>query len=160
MRIVLAAVGRMKRGPERELVDRYIDRAQATARQAGLAGVFAREFIESRARDTAARQAEEARALQALVGEGSSLVLFDERGDAMGSEAFAGHLGRLRDGGAGEAVLALGGPDGHGDDLRARADFVIAFGAMTWPHQLARIMAAEQIYRAVTILCGHPYHRR
>lgn len=159
MRIVLAAIGKMKQGPERELCVRYVDRATAAARQAGLTGLEMREFSESQARTASARMSEEARALLPLGAQGARLVVLDERGRTLTSEAFADDIARARDEGAPAYVVALGGPDGHGAELRERADMLVAFGAMTWPHQLARIMAAEQIYRAITILTGHPYHR-
>ena len=159
MRILLIAVGRLKAGPERELCARYMERAAAAARGVGLTGVELREIDEGRARRPEDRKVEEARALMALVPPGARLILLDERGKSQGSEAFAADMGRARDGGAPALVLALGGPDGFDPALRAQASQVLAFGAMTWPHQLARIMASEQIYRAITILAGHPYHR-
>jgi 23S rRNA (pseudouridine1915-N3)-methyltransferase len=159
VRIILAATGRMKAGPERELCDRYVDRAVAAGRQVGFTGVEIREFPESQARQGADRMAEEARAMVSAVPAGAILVLLDERGRAEGSRAFAERIGKARDAAAPAFVLAIGGADGHGPAMRDRADVVLAFGTMTWPHQLARIMAAEQIYRAVTILTGHPYHR-
>ena len=159
MRILLIAVGRLKAGPERELCARYMERAAAAARGVGLTGVELREIDEGRARRPEDRKVEEARALMALVPPGARLILLDERGKSLGSEAFAADMGRSRDGGAPALVMALGGPDGFDPALRAQASQVLAFGAMTWPHQLARIMASEQIYRAITILAGHPYHR-
>jgi 23S rRNA (pseudouridine1915-N3)-methyltransferase len=159
MRIVLAGIGRMKKGPDSELGARYLDRAAASARSAGFTGVEIREFPESQARKPNDRMAEEAASLIKLAGDGARLVLLDERGKGISSRTFAEDLAKARDSGVPAYVLALGGPDGHGDALRERADLTIAFGAMTWPHQLARIMAAEQIYRAITILTGHPYHR-
>ena len=87
------------------------------------------------------------------------LIALDERGRGLTSEAFAAEIGKARDAGAPAFALARGGPDGHDETLRAAARMTLAFGAMTWPHQLARILAAEQLYRAVTILSGHPYHR-
>ena len=159
MRLVLAAVGRLKAGPERDLVARYMERASALARAQGFTEIALRELEESRARRPEDRKAEEAKALAALLPPGGKLWLLDERGKSISSETFAGSLGRDRDGGVPATLLAIGGPDGLDPDFRARADRVIAFGAMTWPHQLVRIMAAEQVYRALTILAGHPYHR-
>lgn len=159
MRICLSAVGRLKAGPEREICARYLERAQAAARGVGLTGVDMRESEESRARRPEDRKAEEARALMQNIPPGARLVVLDERGKTMGSEAFAADIRAARDGGAAGYALLIGGPDGIDPDLRARASLVLAFGAMTWPHQLVRIMAAEQIYRAITILAGHPYHR-
>ena len=104
-------------------------------------------------------RAEEARALRAILPPGARLILLDERGKSVSSEAFAADMGRARDSGIPALVLAIGGPDGFDPALRAEAAQVLAFGAMTWPHQLVRIMSAEQLYRAITILAGHPYHR-
>jgi 23S rRNA (pseudouridine1915-N3)-methyltransferase len=86
-------------------------------------------------------------------------VALDERGKALPSEAFAAKIGDWRDRGAGDLAFLIGGADGHGDAVRARADFLLAFGPMTWPHMLVRGMLAEQLYRAQQILAGHPYHR-
>jgi len=159
VKLVLGAVGRLKAGPERELATRYLERARAACRSVGLTGLDVREFEESRARRSEDRKAEEARALEALAGVGARIVAFDERGAQASSEAFAAQIARARDEGAPAFTMILGGPDGLDEALRRRAHAVIAFGAMTWPHQLARVMAAEQIYRATTILAGHPYHR-
>jgi 23S rRNA (pseudouridine1915-N3)-methyltransferase len=159
MRLYLSAIGRLKAGPERDICARYLERAQAASRGVGLTGVEMREADESRARRPEDRKAEEAGALIQTIPAGARLVVLDERGKAMGSEAFAADVGAARDGGAAGYALLIGGPDGVDPALRARASLVLAFGAMTWPHQLVRIMAAEQIYRAITILSGHPYHR-
>ena len=159
MRLILIAVGRLKAGPERELAGRYLDRAAAGARGVGLTGVDMREIEESRARRPDDRRAAEALAIRALLPKGARLVLLDERGRSIGSEDFAADIGKARDAGTPAVALVIGGPDGHDPALRAEAGLVLAFGAMTWPHQLARVMAAEQIYRATTILAGHPYHR-
>ncbi|MDH7798316.1 MULTISPECIES: 23S rRNA (pseudouridine(1915)-N(3))-methyltransferase RlmH [unclassified Beijerinckia] len=159
MKIILAAVGRLKNGPERELCARYLERAQASARGVALTGVEMKEIDEGRARRVEDRKAEEARVLAGLITDGARLIVLDERGRPQSSAEFAADIGRARDDGMPAYVFVIGGPDGIDPDLRARAHKVIAFGAMTWPHQLVRIMAAEQIYRAITILAGHPYHR-
>ena len=158
MLIAIAAVGKLKAGPERELFDRYLARAGAAGKQLGLT-FAAREFPESRAASPAARMTHEAEALLAAVPQSAPLVALDERGSAIDSASFARRIAAWRDNGAGNVIFALGGADGHGAALLAKAEFRLAFGAMTWPHQLVRIMLAEQIYRAVTILSGHPYHR-
>lgn len=158
MQITIAAVGRLKAGPERELFDRYIERAGQSGRSLGLT-LRLRELTESRAQRADERMAQEAAALLELVPDGARLLALDERGDTMTSDAFATWLGRERDAGQREIVLAIGGADGHGAAVRSRADRLLAFGAMTWPHQLVRILLAEQVYRATTILSGHPYHR-
>ena len=159
MRVTLFAVGRLKAGAERELVTRYIDRAMVACRAIGLTGVDMREMDESRARRPEDRKAEESRAIAAQIPGGARLCVLDERGRAMTSPAFAHDISKARDNGTPLYALIIGGPDGIDPALRERADMVLAFGAMTWPHQLARVLAAEQIYRAVTILSGHPYHR-
>lgn len=86
-------------------------------------------------------------------------VLLDERGQQLSSEQFAAVLGRWRDEGVREARFLIGAADGHGDAVRDKADLLLGFGAMTWPHLLARAMLAEQLWRATSILAGHPYHR-
>lgn len=159
MQILLIAVGRMKQGPEREMLKRYIERAQALCRSLGLSAVEVREIEESRARDAVGRRREEAKAIEMLLKPGCWLGVLDERGRSLTSEAFAGTVGRIRDDGAPAFALVIGGPDGLADELRARCDLCLAYGAATFPHQLVRILAAEQIYRALTILAGHPYHR-
>jgi 23S rRNA (pseudouridine1915-N3)-methyltransferase len=158
MRVTVAAIGRLKAGPERALVERYVERANASGRKLGLA-VAVREFPESRAGDTATRKAQEAEALLSTVSPKAVLVVLDEAGRSQTSRAFADHIARWRDAGNEDVIFAIGGADGHGDALRARAGQTLAFGAMTWPHQIVRCLLAEQLYRAVTILSGHPYHR-
>lgn len=138
---------------------RYLDRAAKAGPALGLTGFDVVELTESRAARTDARRDEEAVALGAHIPAGAALVVLDERGGAISSEAFAARVEKFRDGGRPALAVAIGGPDGHGEALRARADLVLAFGPMTWPHQLVRIMVAEQLYRAVTLLSGHPYHR-
>jgi 23S rRNA (pseudouridine1915-N3)-methyltransferase len=155
MLITIAAVGKLKAGPERELYDRYVERAAAAGRSLGLT-FTTREFTESRAAAAEARKAQEA---ESLLGAGGVIVALDERGKTLDSRAFAERLARWRDDGASGLTFALGGPDGHGPALLQKSALRLAFGPMTWPHQLARIMLAEQLYRAVTILSGHPYHR-
>jgi 23S rRNA (pseudouridine1915-N3)-methyltransferase len=159
VKLILGAVGRLKAGPERELATRYVDRAKASCRAIGLAGLDVREFDESRARRPEERKAEEGRGLLTLAPAGARIICLDERGAHTTSGAFASDMARTRDAGAPAYVMLIGGPDGLDPELRARAGLVLAFGAMTWPHQLVRVMAAEQIYRAITILSGHPYHR-
>lgn len=158
MQITIAAVGRLKAGPERALFDRYLERAAQSGRSLGLT-VRLRELAESRAQRADERMAQEAAALLELVPDGARLLALDERGETMTSDAFATWFGRERGGGQREIVLAIGGADGHGAAVKSRADRLLAFGAMTWPHQLVRILLAEQLYRATTILSGHPYHR-
>lgn len=158
MRVTIAAVGRMKAGPERDLLDRYLDRAGKQGRPLGITRVEVREIGESRAARPDDRKAEEAALLLEPLADDAFVVVLDETGTTLTSEAFADLVAaRLRDGR--DLAVLIGGPDGHGPAARGRADLKLAFGAMTWPHQIVRILAAEQIYRAATILAGHPYHR-
>jgi len=159
MRLVVVAIGRLKQGPERELAERYAERFDDIGRKLGFRGLAIHEISESRARDAATRMAEEASAISALIPEKSVLVALDERGKNIDSAAFAQHLGRFRDQSVGNTIFTIGGADGLSPDLRRKAKLTIAFGAATWQHQLVRVMLLEQIYRAATILAGHPYHR-
>ena len=159
MRIMVIAVGRLKQGPERELADRYATRFDDAGRKLGFRGLEVRELPESRARDTATRIAEEAAAIAALMPEKSVLVALDERGESIDSSAFARHLGRWRDESIANAIFVIGGADGLSPELQRKAKLRLAFGKATWPHQLVRVLLLEQIYRAATILAGHPYHR-
>ena len=158
MKIVIAAIGRLKAGPESELFERYFDLAGKAGRRLGLTFDF-REFAESRAGDTATRKHLEAGALAAAAPTGAGLAALDERGKLLDSRAFASDLARRRDDGTEALTFVIGGADGLDPALVARANLHLSLGAMTWPHQLVRIMLAEQLYRAVTILSGHPYHR-
>jgi 23S rRNA (pseudouridine1915-N3)-methyltransferase len=159
MRISLFAVGRLKAGPEKELASRYLDRFAKAGPAIGLEFSKLTEVPESRASNADTRKREEGAVLEKTLPEGTVLILLDERGKALDSEGFADLVGRYRDNGKRDLMLAIGGADGLDPDLRARADMVINLGSMTWPHQLVRILIAEQLYRAVTILSGHPYHR-
>jgi len=159
MKLLLIGVGRLKAGPERELVARYAERCVAGGRKIGFTGFEMREIDESRARRPEDRKAEEAAAILALLPAQARLICLDERGKPLSSEAFANLLGDWRDRGASAGAIVIGGPDGLDPSLREKADLTLAFGAMTWPHQIVRALAAEQIYRATAILAGHPYHR-
>jgi len=159
MRIVVAAVGRLKQGPERDLAERYRKRAADAGRQIGLRDVEVVEIRESRAGDAGKRMIEESIAIANLIPDGAPTIVLDERGENLGSIAFANQIKRWRDENRPAAVFIVGGADGLAPSLRDEANLRIAFGAATWPHQLVRIMLLEQIYRATTILAGHPYHR-
>jgi 23S rRNA (pseudouridine1915-N3)-methyltransferase len=160
MRITIAAIGRMKSGPEQELAGRYIDRFRKSGGSLGLDYAGLVELPESRLPQDTARKADEAERLIAAIPDKARLMLLDETGQVMGSEPFAARIGALRDEPVRDLAILIGGPDGLQPELRARADAIVALGRMTWPHQLARILLAEQLYRATTILSGHPYHRR
>jgi 23S rRNA (pseudouridine1915-N3)-methyltransferase len=158
MRIIVAAIGKLKRGPERELADRYRERAEKSGRGIGLRTVEIVEIAESRARDAQRRMLEESIALANIIPKDAATVLLDPRGEPVDSNAFAKRISGWNDGGR-DAAFVIGGPDGLAPTLSDEADLRLAFGALTWPHQLVRIMLLEQIYRATTILSGHPYHR-
>ena len=158
MRIAIAAIGRMKQGPERELVARYLDRAKAAGRPLALTGFEVLEFAESRAATTETRKADEAATLRSALPEGIRIAL-DEHGRTMPSAQFATQRARWRDGGRPAVSFIIGGADGLDPAFVREADLTLSFSPLTWPHQLVRIMLAEQLYRATTILSGHPYHR-
>ncbi len=159
MRLTVIAVGKLKQGPERDLADRYKTRFDDIGRKLGFRGLDVHELGESRARDAASRMAEEAAAISALIAEGSVLVALDERGRSLDSASFAAQLGRWRDASVPGTIFVIGGADGLSPELRRKAKLCLSFGAATWPHQMVRVMLLEQIYRAATILAGHPYHR-
>jgi 23S rRNA (pseudouridine1915-N3)-methyltransferase len=159
MRIVVAAVGRMKQGPERELAERYRKRAADAGRKAGLQAFDIVEIRESRAGDAGRRMLEESIAIANIVPERAVVVILDGRGENISSGSLAGHLQGWRSQDKPAVAFIIGGHDGLAPVLREKAALAVAFGAATWPHQLARIMLLEQLYRAVTIMAGHPYHR-
>ena len=158
MRLTIAAIGRLKDGAERVLVDRYIERLGG-ARAVGIVGIAEKELTESRLGSVPERRADEAARLLKAVDGADLLVALHEGGRPMSSDAFARWLGGKRDGGTRHAAFLLGGADGHGEAIGVHAQMVLALGPMTLPHGLARAVLVEQIYRATTILAGHPYHR-
>jgi 23S rRNA (pseudouridine1915-N3)-methyltransferase len=159
MRLVVVSIGRLKQGPEQELAERYRERFEDIGRKLGFRGLAVHEIPESRARDSATRISEEAAAIAAAIPEKSVLVALDEHGKSIDSATFARQLGQWRDEGIANTIFAIGGADGLSPDLQRKAKLRIAFGSATWPHQMVRVMLLEQIYRAATILAGHPYHR-
>ncbi|WP_407177932.1 23S rRNA (pseudouridine(1915)-N(3))-methyltransferase RlmH [Bradyrhizobium sp. STM 3562] len=159
MRMIVIAVGRLKQGPERELAERYRKRFDDIGRKLGFRGLDIHEIPESRAREAAARVAEEAAAIAAAIPENSVLVTLDERGENIDSQGLAVRLSHWRDQSVPSTAFVIGGADGLSPELSARRKLKMAFGAATWPHQMVRVMLLEQLYRAATILSGHPYHR-
>ena len=155
MRLHVCAVGRLRAGPERVLTDDYYERFDRTGRPFGLGPVAEHEVEDKRGGGMAA----EAEVLARAVPVGAVLVTLDERGRVMSSPEFAGMLAKWRDGGRQDVAFVIGGADGIDPALRARAEASVSFGAMVWPHMLVRVMLAEQLYRAATILAGGPYHR-
>eukprot|EP01035_Chromulina_nebulosa_P038538 gene38538-52059_t len=148
MRISLFAVGRLKSGPERELAERYLDRFAKAGPAIGLELGRVTEIAESRASNAETRKREEAGPLEKLLADGAPLILLDERGKALDSPAFAELVGGLRDAGKRDLVIAIGGPDGLDPRLTGQAAHMLSFGKLTWPHQMVRVMLAEQLYRA------------
>jgi 23S rRNA (pseudouridine1915-N3)-methyltransferase len=154
LRVAICAVGRLRGGPEAALVEDYLARFGRTGRAAGLGPGGVAE-VDARG----AGAAEEGRLLLAAVPAGAVTVALDERGRALSSEELAGRLRRWADAGRRDAAFLIGGADGHGPELREGADLVLSLGPMVWPHMLVRVMLAEQLYRAASILAGTPYHR-
>jgi 23S rRNA (pseudouridine1915-N3)-methyltransferase len=159
LRVLIAAVGRLKQGPERELAERYRKRAADLGRKAGFQAFDIVEIKESRADSLERRMLEESIAIASIIPERAAAVILDERGSSLNSAAFAGHLQDWRAASRPAAVFIIGGADGLAPSLRDKAELALAFSSLTWPHQLVRVMLLEQLYRAVTILGGHPYHR-
>ena len=125
----------------------------------GFTAIAVEEVAVSKARDIKARMEQEAERLAARVPEGAHVVLLDAKGKGMTSEDFADMLGALRDAGTRDIAFVIGGPDGLAPLPGKKSGRSLAFGPQTWPHLLVRAVLAEQVYRALTILAGHPYHR-
>jgi 23S rRNA (pseudouridine1915-N3)-methyltransferase len=159
MRLLVAAIGRLKDGPERELAERYRKRAEQAGRRIGFRAMEVVEIRESRAQERGKRRIEESIALANVIPSQAATVILDEGGENLDSAALAAQLARWRDSGAPAAAFLIGGDEGLADSLRDKARLKLAFGTATWPHQLVRVMLMEQLYRAVAILSGHPYHR-
>jgi 23S rRNA (pseudouridine1915-N3)-methyltransferase len=153
LKITILAVGRLGRSPEAELARDYASRATAAGRALGVDPV---EIVEVEAKKPG--KSAEAEVLRAAISD-AWLIACDEHGESLPSRVFAARIAKLRDDGVRRLVLVIGGADGLDPDLLKSAKGLIAFGAQTWPHALARAMLAEQVYRAVTILGGSPYHR-
>jgi len=159
MKILIAAIGKKRGGPEQALIDDYLDRAGGFGRRVGISGVSLYETDAPKSLSGDALKKREGELLLKAVPDGAKVVLLDETGDAIDSEDFAALIASWRDAGVNDLAFLVGGADGHGEQTRTRADKTLSMGKMTWPHMLARAMLAEQIYRAMTILSGHPYHR-
>jgi 23S rRNA (pseudouridine1915-N3)-methyltransferase len=155
MRIHICAVGRLRVGPEKTLIDDYLTRFDRTGRAHGLGPA---KLIEVEDRKGGGMGAEAALLRRALP-KGALICTLDERGKTLSSPQFSNSLAKWRDAGRSDLALVIGGADGIDPGLRAEADFSLSFGAMVWPHMLVRVMVAEQLYRAATILAGGPYHR-
>lgn len=158
MRLNLISIGRLKNGPERDLVERYRQRIHGAGRSLGFTDFTLFELPESKARRDVDRRAEEATAISTKLNDGLFIV-FDERGKSLNSIVFAEQLRQWRDNGQNQVSFIIGGADGLDETLRQRAGLSLSFGLFTLPHQLVRVLVTEQLYRAITILGGHPYHR-
>ncbi|WP_136634372.1 23S rRNA (pseudouridine(1915)-N(3))-methyltransferase RlmH [Pseudooceanicola onchidii] len=155
MKLTICAVGRLRKGPEADLIDDYLTRATRTGRALGLGPVTVTEVEDKKGSGMTA----EAALLDRALPTNARIIALDERGTLMTSPEFADLLAGWRDDGTQDTAFVIGGADGIDPALRARADHSLSFGKMVWPHMLARAMLAEQIYRATTILAGSPYHR-
>ena len=158
----MTAVGRDKSSPTADLVDDYLDRAAPLGRGLGIDGPTLNVVEAPKALRGSERQAREAGLLLDAVPPGEGIILLDERGKNLTSRALADRIARSRDSGVPGLRFLIGGADGFGGDLSVnhpRVEGAISFGAAVWPHMLCRVMLAEQLYRALTILAGHPYHR-
>jgi 23S rRNA (pseudouridine1915-N3)-methyltransferase len=151
MRLMIAAIGRTGRGPERDLYEHYAGRIRWP--------LVLRELEEKRKLPPPQLMQREGELLLGAAPIGATLVALDRRGKVLDSEAFAARLGAWRDSSVSDLAFLIGGADGHTEPLLKKSALVLSFGAMTWPHLLARGMLAEQIYRAQQLLAGHPYHR-
>lgn len=159
MKLHVLAVGRLKAGPEKDLCEDYRTRAEGLGRKAGISKFAIADTSESQAQVAAARIAEERRFFVDHLPPRAVSIVLDERGKSMTSPAFADMLRRHIEEGTADLAFLIGGPDGHAAETRQQAVLLLSFGAMTWPHRLTRVMLFEQIYRALTIMAGHPYHR-
>ena len=156
MRLTIVAIGALRSAPCQELCELYGQRLR-TGQPLGPLGF--KDVAERRKQSLEKQRQDEGERLLAAAPENAKLVVLDERGKEHDSRSFAQRLGRWRDEGVRDAAFLIGGADGHGELVRNRADIVLSLGTMTWPHDLARAMLAEQLYRANCILSGHPYHR-
>jgi 23S rRNA (pseudouridine1915-N3)-methyltransferase len=159
MRLLIAAIGKLKQGPERDLFAHYLKRAESAGRGQSLGPIECIEIAESKKESVELRLVAEAESLLAKTAGYATLIGLDPKGRALDSEAFASTLRTYRDKGAKGIAFLIGGPDGLAPEAGRRADLLLSLGPMILPHGLARIVLAEQLYRAATILAGHPYHR-
>lgn len=155
MRVHICAVGRLRAGPEKDLIDDYLTRFDRTGRALGLGPI---QILEVEDKKNGGMPAEAA-LLRRAIPDGAVICVLDERGRVETSPDFANRLGAWRDQGRGDVAFVIGGADGIAKEMRQDADHALSFGKMVWPHMLVRVMVAEQLYRAASILAGGPYHR-
>ncbi len=159
MDLKIAAIGKLKSGPERQLFEKYIERAQSSGRSHHFSVKKTLELPESRAQNSDERKKQEADLLIGKISQDYSTILLDEKGKNLSSRQFSDKLLTLRDSGIPGVCFIIGGPDGTSQQLGKSAIMTLSLGAMTLPHGIARIVLAEQIYRSIAIISGHPYHR-
>ena len=152
MHLSIIAIGKMQRGPEMDLMQGYLKRLSWKAQVIEIE-------IKKPSRNITERKAQEATRLLEAVPSGAAIIALDERGKNLTSREFAGHIERLQIEGISHLAVIIGGADGLDDIIRQKARLKLAFGTLTWPHMLVRAMLTEQLYRAQSILSGHPYHR-
>ena len=160
MRVGVIAVGKMRRGPEQSLIDDYAKRCIAAGRRLGLTFKETQEVDAPRGLVGDARRERESSLLLKALAEDAHCILLDEKGENLSSDQFAQYVRALQNRGTPAVALVIGGADGHAQSLRRKSNKMVAFGAATWPHMLVRVMVWEQLYRATTIIEGHPYHRQ
>lgn len=149
----------MKPGPEAELVKDYTRRFDGLASALGFGKLELRELELKKRVDGPERKRLEGELILNEIPKGAFVIALDERGKTETSKGFANLLAAKRDEGIRETVLVIGGADGLSDEVRTRADRLLGFSPLTWPHMLVRVMASEQLYRALSIMAKHPYHR-
>ena len=159
MRLQVLGIGKLKAGPEKTLSLEYQTRLEGLGRKAGITKLTVTDFAESQGQTASQRQTEEAKLLAGTLAPKAFTLVLDERGKSFTSTGFSQLLQRHLDQGTQDLAFLIGGPDGHGAETRNHAGQLISLSEMTWPHRLVRIMLLEQIYRAVTIMVNHPYHR-
>jgi 23S rRNA (pseudouridine1915-N3)-methyltransferase len=159
LRLLILAVGQSRGTPEGAMTEDYAGRARAFGKRYGFTAVSVEEVSVSKLRESRGRMEAEGEKLADRIPQGAHVILLDARGKGMTSDAFAEMLGAMRDAGARDMVFIIGGPDGLVLPSHVKAGRSLAFGPQTWPHLMVRAMLSEQIYRALTILGGHPYHR-
>lgn len=159
MQLIIYVIGKMKNNPFSFMVDDYLNRLKNSAKNIGISSVILYEASQSRENKSDLRKKEEAQKLLDFIKPGAKLILCDEDGQNLTSRDLSNKFDKLIQSGAGQICFAIGGADGFDDNLKQQAELLLSFGKLTWPHQLARVMLVEQLYRVVTILLNHPYHR-
>ena len=155
MKIHLCVVGKLRNGPEKNLIDDYLNRFEKIGRSYGLGPVSVNEVEDKKN----GGMSNEAILLQRIIPKGAVIIALDERGEVVSSPNFSEKLITYVNNNISDLAIIIGGADGIDTKLRDKADFKVSFGKMVWPHALVRVMIAEQLYRAASILAGKPYHR-